>query len=304
MSGRLFCLMLACALALASIRVRAQELEPRAYSANPIGTNFMMVGYAHSEGGVLFDASLPLSDVTATLDAVSPAYGGTIPVVGRAGSFAIAVPYVWGEASGNVGENSRSASREGFGDLRLRFSLPLMGGEALTPAQFMKRQPSTLIGASIVIVAPTGKYDPSKLVNLGSNRWSFKPEIGWSKPLGHWLVEVSVGAWLFTDNDDFFGGRRREQDVLGSMQLHVSYMFRPRLWVAVDSTYYCGGETRVDGIANRDRQGNSRLGITLSAPLGRAQSIKLAWATGVSTRFGGDFDTYGIFWQYAWFTPR
>ena len=45
---------------------------------------------------------------------------------------------------------------------------------------------------------------------------------------GKWLLEGCAGAWWFADNDDYFGGRLREQDPLVSMQAHVSYTFRPR----------------------------------------------------------------------------
>ena len=71
--------------------------------------------------------------------------------------------------------------------------------------------------------------------------------------------------------------------------------------MAADGTYYTGGRTTVDGTQNGDRQGNTRLGLTLSVPIGRSQSIKFNWSDGASTRFGGDFTTYGVAWQWAWF---
>jgi hypothetical protein len=37
----------------------AQDIEPRAYSNAPIGVNFLIAGYAFTEGAVPFDASLP-----------------------------------------------------------------------------------------------------------------------------------------------------------------------------------------------------------------------------------------------------
>jgi hypothetical protein len=290
MSGGLLCcalLLLACACA------SAQEMEAQSYSAKPAHISFVATGYARSDGSVLFDASAPISDVQAEIDSLSAVYGGTTTVFGRTGSYALVAPYVWAEVRGNVGEANRTAVRSGPADLRMRIAMNLLGGQS-----------RPLVGASLAIIAPTGQYEPSKLINIGSNRWSFKPEIGLALPRGRWLVETSVGAWFYTDNDEFFGGRRREQEPIASVQAHVSYSFRSGPWLAVSSTYYRGGRSTVGGIQNDDVQGNGRVGAVLSAPLSAHQSIKLAWSSSVSTRFGGDFETWGVSWQYAWLRKR
>ncbi len=291
MSGGLLCcallLLLACAGA------SAQELEAQSYSGKPPRISFVAAGYVRSDGSVLFDTSAPISDVQARIDSLSAVCGGTTTVFGRTGSFALVAPYVWANVSGNVGAASGAVVRSGPADLRMRIAMNLRS-----------EQSRPLVGASLSIIAPTGQYDSSRLINIGSNRWSFKPEIGLALPRGRWLFEASVGAWFFTDNDAFFGGRRREQDSIASVQAHVSYSFRPGWWIAGSSTYYRGGRSTVDGIEHDDVQGNSRVGASLSAPLSAHHSIKLAWSSGVATRFGGDFDTWGLFWQYAWLRKR
>src|SRR4030095_5283769 len=138
----------------------------------------------------------------------------------------------------------------------------------LTPAQFSARAPAATLGASLTVVPPLGEYDSSKLVNIGSNRWSFKPELGVSVPVGRWFLEGYAGLWLFTDNDEFFGGVRGEQDPVATLQLHASYTFHPRLWVAFDSTWYAGGRRTIDGVENDNRLENTRIGATLSPPIG------------------------------------
>jgi hypothetical protein len=110
-----------------------------------------------------------------------------------------------------------------------------------------------------------------------------------------------VGAWLFTNNPDFYGGQRREQSPLATAQAHVSYTFKPRFWVAGDATFYAGGRTTVEGRVNADLKKNSRLGLTVAVPITRHQSLKASWATGFTTRVGGDFDTLSVAWQYLWF---
>ena len=151
------------------------------------------------------------------------------------------------------------------------------------------------------MIAPFGQYDPSKLINLGANRWAFKPELGFSQPVGNWVFEAYAGVWLFTDNDNFFGGHVRRQDPMEAYQAHVVYNFRKRLWAALDYTYYTGGATTVDGHRNSDQQNNTRTGVTVAIPLTAYQSLKLVWSRGVTTRIGSSFDTLGIFWQLLWF---
>lgn len=278
----------------------AQELEPRVYSPSPIGTNFAVAGLAYQRGEVLPDPTIPVTDIEAAGTTSTLAYLRTFGLLGRSASFSLGVPYVWLDASGNVGEQRRAVSRVGFGDPRLRMSVGLAGAPALTPAEFARREPGAMAGASLTVVPPLGEYDGSQLVNLGSNRWSFKPEIGASLPWGNAFAEAVAGVWLFTDNDDFFGGQRREQDPLWSFQLHAGYSFRPGLWLAADATYFTGGRSTVDGVRKRDMQSNSRYGLTLAYPLSASVSLKLAWATGLTTRIGGDFDTYAAYLQYRW----
>lgn len=279
----------------------AQELEPRAFSPNPVGAHFLVAGTGYSSGNVLIDASLPLEDVEARLNNASLGYGQALDVLGRSAIILVAVPYVWGDVSGMVGEEQESISRSGLADTRLKFSINLLGGPALALSEFVRTKPRTSIGASLAVVAPTGQYDPAKLINIGSNRWSFKPELGISHPVGNWFLEASAGVWLFTTNNDFYGGVQREQDPVATYQAHVSYTFRPQLWLAADATYYEGGQSTVGGVLKADLQENTRVGLTLAVPVHKGHAVKLTWSRGASTRIGGDFTSYGLAWQYTWF---
>jgi Putative MetA-pathway of phenol degradation len=152
------------------------------------------------------------------------------------------------------------------------------------------------------VLAPSGQYDPTKLINLGTNRWAFKPELGISYPYKKFYFDVYCGVWLFTKNADFFpGGLVRQQDPVKAIQGHVSYIFRPQLWLAADMTWYGGGATSVDNGPLSVGQNNSRAGLTLSLPLSKRQSLKAAYSSGTTSRLGTDFRTPGITWQLAWF---
>jgi hypothetical protein len=290
--------LLACA-TVAAGKAEAQEIEPRAFSPSPVGVTFFLAAAGRSTGGVLTDPSLPVDDVEAEIDVGALGFGHSFGLFGRTASAAIVLPYVSGDFTGTLNGENAEAQRSGLGDTKMRLSVNLLGNPAMTPAEFAQRRPKTTIGASLSISAPTGEYYPARLVNVGTNRWAIKPEIGVSHPLGRWTLEATAGVWLFEDNDDFFGGRQREQDPLASIQAHVGYTFRPRLWLAFNATFYEGGESTIDGAPRDDRQSNSRYGLTLSVPLGRSQSLKLHWNDGATTRIGSDFTSYGIAWQYT-----
>jgi hypothetical protein len=281
---------------------QAQDMEPRAYSAAPIGTNFLLGGYAHSRGGIATDPSVPIENLNAKVDAALAGYSRTFALAGQTANAAVLLPYSWGTFTGDVQDQNREVSRAGIGDLRLRLAANLLGGPALTPEEFTRRKPGTTLGASLTLVVPTGEYHPEHLINIGTNRWAIKPELGLSQPLGNWFADAAAGVWFFTDNTQFFGGNDRSQQPLWSFQAHAGYNFRPGLWLAADVTYYTGGESSINGVDKHDTLANSRYGLTLSIPLADAVSLKTVWSTGLTSRGGADFDTFGVVLQYRWFS--
>lgn len=280
--------------------VPAQEMEARAYSRSPVGFNLFLFSYSHQNGDVLLDSALPLTDVSVSINATVAGYGRSFGLMGHQANASVAIPYVWGTVRGTVFEQQQEVTRSGPGDLRVRLMVNLIGSPALSAREFAALKPSTTLGASVSVVVPSGQYDPRRLVNIGSNRWVFKPEMGLSHPIGPWTLELIGGVLLFGDNNDFFGGSRREQKPLASFQGHVIYTLKPRMWIAGNATYYAGGRTTVDGQVNADLQSSSRVGVTFSYPVGTNHSLKLAWAKGVTARIGGDLNTIAVGWQYSW----
>jgi hypothetical protein len=282
----------------------AQELEPRAYSPSPIGVNFLVVAGGRSTGGVLVDPSLPVDNVEATIESLGLGLGRTIDLFGRSAIILALIPYAWGDMSGNVGEDARRITRSGLADPRLKLSVNLLGGRALTPREFARapRAQPTIVGVSLSVAPPLGQYTGTKLINIGANRWAFKPEVGVSHALGRWTIEGYGGVVFFTTNREFYTGASvRTQAPVVALQSHVSYTLRRQLWAAFDATWYSGGTTTVNGTRKADLQRNSRLGATLSLPVGRQQSIKFSGSTGATTRVGADFHTFGAAWQLTWF---
>jgi hypothetical protein len=276
----------------------AQELEPRAYSPSPTGTSFVVVSATRSAGGVFTDPSAPLTDVEAEVGILGLAVGHTFALLRKSAMVLGVVPVTWGEASGQIGEDRRQASRRGLADPRLRLSMILAGSPPSTPAEFVRRPRERIVGASLTVAMPMGQYDSSKLVNLGSHRWSFKPEIGLSIPVGRWTFDTYAGVWFFTENDAYYPGHsRRRQDPVTAIQGHVSYTLGRRAWIAVNATWYGGGKMAVDDAPAADPYRNTRLGVTWALPVGTRQSLKVAYSAGAATRVGADFRTLSGAWQ-------
>ena len=179
-------------------------------------------------------------------------------------------------------------------------SINFIGAPALALSEFKDYKQNFVVGASLQVFLPLGQYDPLRLVNLGTNRFTIKPELGVSKTLGHLQVEITGGISFYTTNYDFYQGKTRSQAPIGSIQGHVNYNFKKGIWAALDGTYYWGGHTTVDGIQGKDLQKNTRLGLTVAFPLGIHHSLKVNLSTGVSTRTGSDYDVAGLIWQYRW----
>ena len=280
--------------------IAAQDLEPRAYTNIPVGINFLVAGYAYSSGGVLFDPAVPLENAHINIHGSVFAYARSIKVGQMSGKVDMILTYAW--LSGTADFQGEQVSREvsGLGDARVRMSVNFIGAPALPLSGFKDYKQDLVVGASLQIYLPVGQYDPDRLVNIGTNRFSFKPELGLSKTMGHIQLELTAGATFYTVNNDFFQGKTMSQDFIGSLQGHVNYTFKRGIWAAIDGTYYWGGSTTIDGVEGNNLQKNTRLGCTLALPVSLHQSLKLYFSTGVSTRTGSDFDLIGVVWQYRW----
>ncbi len=278
----------------------AQDMEPRTYANTPIGMNFLLAGVGYSQGALLFDPSVPIQNADAKTDIGVLGYVRSFAIADKSAKFAIVLPYGRLDANGYVDGVYAERNVSGLADPILLLSVNFIGAPALTLDEYRRYQQDTIVGATLKVTAPLGQYDADRLINLGTHRWSFKPEIGISKALGNWVLEGAAAVSLYTTNDDFFGGQTLEQDPIYSLQGHVLYDLPGGLWVALDATYYTGGISTVNGVEKDNRLNNWRTGLTIAVPVDRQNSIKFAASTGVATRTGTDFDLYLLVWQYRW----
>ena len=285
---------------LSAAGAHAQDLEPRLYTNVPKGLNFLVAGYGCTEGSVLTDPSVPLQDGNVRFHGPIFGYARSLDLWGLSGKFDAILPY--GCASGSALWFGEFRERDicGAADPKFRISVNLYGAPSLTLEDFARYRQDLIVGASLQVSAPLGQYDGDRLLNIGTNRWFFKPEIGIGKALGPVTLELNAAAFFYTRNSDYLGGMKKDQEPLYSLQGHIIYAFRSGVWFAVDGTFYRGGRTTVDGVKGNDLQENSRLGATLALPVTRHHSVKCIASTGVSARTGSDFDTIGLIWQYRW----
>ena len=279
---------------------RGQDIEPRSYSNAPVGVNFLIAGYGYAQGGLSSDTSLPITDAHLKTPAAVLAYARSLDVFGMSGKFDAIVPYGW--LSGSASYQGAPLTREvnGFNDPKFRVSVNFYGAPALSAAEFRDYHQDLIVGASLQVSVPVGQYDSSRLVNLGTHRWSFKPELGISRTAGPWTLEFAAATTFYTDNDSFYGGNRRSQDPVYSMQGHAIYNLRSGIWTSLDVTYFAGGRTSINDVRNSDLQQNWRVGATAAFPIDVRNSVKLYASSGVSARTGNNFDLFGIAWQYRW----
>ena len=235
-------------------------------------------------------------------------YTHSLHIFGRSANFSASFPYGVGHFRGKVTGAETDAHRSGAFDSFYRLSVNLKGGPAMNVEQFRKWRQRTILGLSVKVAAPTGQYDPTKLINYGTNRWAFKPELGLSRRLGNWLVDSYGAISLFTSNREFLKmsqafpkANSQKQSPIFAFEGHVSYDVRPRLWASFDGNFWIGGRTSLNGVENPEtQQKNSRVGVTLSVPLSKRQSVKLSYNRGAYIRYGGNYQTLSIAWQYSW----
>jgi hypothetical protein len=278
----------------------AQELQPRAYIPAPVGVNFFNVGYSRDDGGISFAPSLPIADAQADANYLSLGFGQSLGVLGRSAQVLAVVPYVQADLSGTLNGIGHYRYRSGLGDSVFRYSMNIIGAPAMDLKAFSQYRQKTIVGASITVSAPTGQYDPNVLINIGENRWEFKPEIGISHARGKWVLEGAAGAWMFTKNPQY-EGRSLTQVPVGSFQSHVVRLLPHRTWLAFDGNLFTGGRTQVNGIDQANYQMNSRLGVSLGIKLNARHAIKFSYFSGVETRVGAAVQSVGITYTVIWF---
>ncbi len=282
----------------------AQTLAPRAYVITPVSGNAITLSWSFYAGGLNFNGTVSITGATGVYHVPVLSYYHSFGLFGRSANITGLLPYGVGTFQGSVLGTQQQIYRSGLLDAGLRFSVNLKGGPAMSAPEFFKWKQKTLLGVSLTVVTPSGQYNSRHLVNWGINRWAFKPELGYSRRWGNWLLDAYGGVWFYTTNNAFYSipnPRPQAEGLIGSFEGHLSYDFKPRLWVSLDGNLWFGGTTSLNGIPNSEtKQTSSRIGMTAALPLGKHETIKISYSNGTYVRFGGNYQSVPVAWQYSW----
>lgn len=287
-----------CIFMLGVFHLTAQELTPRRWSHLPVDTNIGGLGYVHTSADIYLDPLLQVEDLELSLNTVAARYIRTFEAFGKSARFELGQGYQEGTWDGLLEGKPAKTQRSGFTDTLLRVSTILYGAPPLKGKEYKQYRQSvagceTLVGAGLIVQLPTGDYSDKKLINLGSNRFTFRPQLGIIHQRGHWTFEASGAVWLFTDNDDFWKGTEREQDAFYAIQGHIIYTFRPGFWVSGSVGYGYGGENSIDDVAKSDRGENMAWALAAGYSFTRNMGFKLAYI-GTETQTDKGFDSNSI----------
>lgn len=263
--------------------IQAQDLAPRAYWPSPVGTRIATIGYSYVSGDIIPNPSSPITGIDSSINSLHLGYRHTLNLWGRTANLIVELPYSDGDtvASFESNENIRRDYR-GLGDIATTLSVNFLGAPSMTSQEFseLRRNPRPILGGSIKLVAPTGVYESDRVINVGSNRWVLKLDMGYITSFSpKWLLETSLGSWFFADNDDFLGATM-EQEPIWEVEAHLVRRFRPGLWASLDANYYTGGRSTVGSVELGDLKRDTKVGATVLFPFGGGHAIKLGYSFG------------------------
>jgi len=278
----------------------AQELEPRTYSNTPTDVNIVTLAYASSSGNVLLDPSLPVDDLDGKLNIGAIGYTRTLGLLNRNAKFKAYVPYAFGDWVGTLEGKPATRDAQGFGDIRLKMEWNILGAPALSSRDFVSWQQKTLVGTSVLVVMPTSDYNSNRVLNLGANRWSVRPEIGVSHSIDNFTLELIANVWLFGDNNNFAGGNQLAQDPLYVLKGHLVYSLRPGFWFGAGVGFGRGGRTRLNGEYRATRQENFRYGVQVRYPINKQHGVGASYLSAKNDGAGAEFNVFALNYNYAW----
>lgn len=283
----------------------AQELEPRLWSHLPIGINFAGGAYVYTEADISFDPVLYIENVEMELDTWAVKYIRSFELFEKTARIEVTQGFQEGRWTGLVNGVSSSIRRSGLSDAFLRFAINLYGSPPLKGKEYAayraKLEVETIAGIALAVQLPTGDYMDDKLINIGTNRFTFRPQFGVVHTRGNWSMEVTGAAWIFTENDEFFNGNTLEQDPLYTVQTHLVHTFRPGIWAGASVGYGYGGESTVNGVKKNDRKGDLAWALSLSYPILQKLAVKVAYiGTRTQEKTGFDSDSIAVGFSTFW----
>lgn len=262
----------------------AQGFGPRAFQLVPEKTNVLaLYGYL-LDGNRLVDPSVVIQGAEIEIDLAVLQYSRAFEIKGnQAGIYGIVSA---GQVDGSVdlGTMTLADSNSGFGDIQIGATFGVIGSPSLSLEEYVKYKPSFSLGILTLFTLPTGQYDESHALNLGTNRWA--AQLGtvllWYQ--GDTLLdprlrtfELVPSVTFYGDNDDPFGANNSEQSAMFKLEGHITQNINQAMFLSADAFYTYGGETTSDGTNNNDKQSALMLGASFGMMVSRSASLKLSY---------------------------
>ena len=282
-------------------QARAQFTDPHSYDNTPAGINQLELSYAYGHSNASIDTSLIIPGAKLNLNQGTISYTRYFGLANHLMWVSAGVPFAGlnGSVSGTVVRGSVT----GAGDSSYQVAALLKGGPALSVAQFENYKPTTILGVSLTITTPTGLYHPTQILNLGADRWSFKPEIALSQPFGReqkWQFDGYANAYFYTDNTSYHGSQLLRQEPLPGFEGHISYSFTDSLWASLDTRYSFRATTLVNGVDQKNAQQNFILGSEMNVSLNPRNSLLFEFAKAVVHQNGPALVGFSVKYDYTW----
>ena|SRR5215467_2441314 len=282
----------------------AQFNDARAYDNTPVGTNQLELSYAHVHSNASLDPSLPIAGASLNLNQGIIDYTRYFGLFHRLAWVEAGVPLAG--LSGSVEGTNVQGATNGAGDSSYQFAILLKGGPALTVKEFDNYNPTTSLGLSVTITSPTGAYQSTKILDVGSNRWSFKPEVALNHPFGadrKWEFDIYGNVFFYTDNTSYRGNEILRQEALPGVEGHISYSFNDRVWISLDTRYSFRATTVLDGVSQNNAQRNFILGSELNISLSPQNSLTLEFGKALVHQNGPAATGFSVKYDYTWSWP-
>jgi hypothetical protein len=266
-----------------------------------VGLNQLELDYAHAEADASLDSTLEVVGAHFQQNAATISYTHNFGMLGHLAWVQMSVPFA--SVSGSVAGTDIPGSTTGLGDSSLQLTALLKGGRALSAAEFARYEPSTTVAVSLTVGAPTGEYDADKVLNLGSKRWSFKPEFAVSQPFGadrSWVLDLYANAYFFTDNTAYHRTETLRQEALPGVEGHISHDFTQSLWVSLDLRYSSRGETVVDSVNQNDPQERLTAGTEVNWSPSSNHSLVFLFAKALVYRNAPSETVVALRYIYSW----
>ena len=282
-----------------------EELEPRRWSHIPINTNFIGAAYAYSDGDIDIDPVLKIENGQFHLHTWAAKYIRSFKLFEKTARIDLLQTYQEGSWTGLLDGVPTTVKRSGWSDTNLRFAINLYGSPPLQGKEYAayraETKVETIVGAGLSVQFPTGEYMEDKLINLGTNRFTFRPQFGVVHSNGNWSLETTGMVALYADNNNFFNGNKLEQEPLYIIHSHLIYTFHPGFWAGASAGYDYGGKSTVDGTSKDDRKQDVAWAFSFGFHVSRQLGGKISYiGTRSQESTGIDSDTFLVGLSASW----